>query len=81
MLHPSLQLPMEEIRELCRRYHVRELSVFGSAVREDFRPDSDVDLLIEFQPEAHASYFELFDLQDELEGVLRRKVDLVPKGG
>jgi len=77
----SLNLNAEAIAALCRRYHVRELALFGSAVREDFRPDSDIDLLIEFEPETKVGFMTLARLQRELSIVLGRRVDLVPKGG
>jgi len=77
----SLNLNAESIAALCRRYHVRELALFGSAVREDFRPDSDIDLLIEFEPETKVGFMTLARLQRELSIVLGRRVDLVPKGG
>ena len=66
---------------ICRRYHVRELSVFGSAARGDLRPESDIDLLVEFLPGAPVGLFELGEMGEDLETALGRKVDLVPKGG
>ena len=63
--------------EFCRRNHIRKLSLFGSVLRDDFRPDSDVDVLVEFEPEAKLSLFELVRIQEELEAILARKVDLV----
>jgi hypothetical protein len=72
-----LQLPMEAIANLCRKYHVSELSVFGSTVRADFG-DSDVDLLVRFKPEAPIG-LEFVQLQRELSEVIGRDVDLVPK--
>lgn len=77
----TIDLPEETLAELCRRYSVRELSLFGSALDERFGPDSDIDLLVEFVPGATVGLFELGGLQDELEQILGRKVDLVPKGG
>jgi hypothetical protein len=72
----------ERIAELCRLHHVRRLAVFGSAVRDDFDPArSDVDLLVEFEPISGQNRFELhFRLQQALERVLRRKVDLIEAG-
>ena len=64
------------INPILRRHQVAKAAVFGSVVRDDFGPDSDVDLLIDFG-EARKSLFDLVDLQDELEAELRRKVDLV----
>jgi predicted nucleotidyltransferase len=76
-----IELPIDKINEICRRYKVRELSVFGSALREDFRPDSDVDLLVEFEPDAQIGFLALAGLMRELSEVIGRKVDLVPKKG
>lgn len=75
------QLPMDEIAELCRRFHVSELAIFGSALREDFTPDSDIDLLVTYEPEARISLFKHLDLQDELARVVGREVDLISKRG
>lgn len=81
MSHAYLDFPQEAIRELCRRYHVRELAVFGSILGEDFDSDSDVDLLVEFDPEAQVGFLALARLQRELSSLLGRHVDLVPKMG
>jgi predicted nucleotidyltransferase len=74
-------LPLAKIAELCRRYRVRELSLFGSALRDDFRPESDVDLLVEFEPGARVTFITLGYMEEELERLLDRRVDLVPKDG
>jgi len=75
------ELPLDEIAALCRRYAVRELSLFGSALRADFRPESDLDLLIEFEPEAGVGLLTLAQIQHQLERLVGRDVDLVPKDG
>jgi predicted nucleotidyltransferase len=69
----------EEIAELCRKHHVRRLSIFGSAARDDFDPaTSDVDLRIEFDSASIERYADnYFDLQDSLESLLERKVDIL----
>ncbi|RLC57771.1 MAG: nucleotidyltransferase [Chloroflexi bacterium] len=77
----NLDLPVEKIRMLCRRYRVRELALFGSALRDDFEAESDVDLLVEFEPEAQVGFMTLARMQRELSDILHRPVDLVPKGG
>ena len=77
----NLHLPMDAIRVLCRQYRVRELALFGSAARDDFDGDSDVDLLVDFEPEAQVGFLTLARLRRELSDVLHRPVDLVPKGG
>jgi predicted nucleotidyltransferase len=69
------------LAELCRRYQVRELAVFGSAARGEMRPDSDVDLLVEFQPEAEIGLLEHAGLMLDLSQLLGRRVDLVSKRG
>ena len=76
-----LDLPMEEIAALCRRYGVRELSVFGSVLRDEVRDDSDLDLLVLFQPKAAVGFMTLGRMEREFESILGRRVDLVPKDG
>ena len=72
---------MQAIRRLCEEYRVRELALFGSALRNDFRPESDFDLLVDFQPDVQVGFLALNELQRKLSEVLHRPVDLVPKGG
>ncbi len=81
MKHRAITIPEREIAEFCRRYRVRELALFGSALRDDFRPGSDVDLLVEFEPDAQVGFLTLARMQRELAAILGRRVDLVPKGG
>lgn len=69
------------IAQICRRYGVRELSVFGSAARGTMRPDSDIDLLVEFLPEAEPGLLDHAGLMLDLSELLGRKVDLVSKNG
>ena len=75
----ALQVNRAGIDAFCRRNHIRRLAVFGSALREDFRPDSDVDVLVEFQP-GHNPGLAFLSMQDELSGILGRKVDLNTRG-
>jgi predicted nucleotidyltransferase len=77
--HLPISLPEEEIEALCARWKIRELALFGSVIRDDFRPDSDVDVLVTFFPDAGWSLLELTTLQEELEGLLGRRVDLIEK--
>jgi predicted nucleotidyltransferase len=78
MIHPSLQIQRDKLEEICRKYHIRELCVFGSATREDFGPESDVDLLVEFEPGQKPDLFlEYPDLLDDLHRVFGREVDVV----
>jgi uncharacterized protein len=78
---PGLSLPETELAEICRRYDVKELSVFGSVARGEMRPDSDVDLLVEFLPDARPSLITHAAAARELTALLGRKVDLVSKRG
>jgi predicted nucleotidyltransferase len=77
----KIEIPTDKITALCRRYRVRELALFGSALRDDFRPDSDVDFLVEFEPEAQIGLMDLSGMQLELAELLHRPVDLVPRDG
>lgn len=81
MTRETYSIPQEPLTAICLRYHVRELSLFGSALKENSRPDSDVDLLVEFDPHARIGFLSLAHLQRELSELLGRPVDLVPKGG
>ena len=73
-----LALDRQRLAEVCRSYHVRRLALFGSALHEDFRPDSDVDLLIEFDPDRRPGMVGLHQLEEELSGVFGgHRVDLV----
>lgn len=78
---PQIEIADEVLADLCRRYQVKALYVFGSAARNEMRPDSDVDLLVELQPDHSISLFRFWDLEEELAALLGRKVDLVSKGG
>jgi uncharacterized protein len=71
-----IQLDPEFVAEFCRRHHVQRLSLFGSVLTDRFRPDSDVDFLIEFEPEDVPGFFALARMQFELEAVVGRPVDL-----
>jgi len=70
-----LKLPKSQVAAFCRKNHIRRLSLFGSALRNDFRPGSDVDLLVEFQP-GHVPGLRFFTMERELSQLIGRKVDL-----
>ena len=74
-----MTLPQQKIHEFCRRWQVVEFSLFGSALREDFKPKSDVDVMIAFAPQANIGLFEIAQMKIELEEVFHRPVDLVEK--
>src|SRR5215211_3408888 len=72
----SIDISQAAIEEFCKRNHIRRLALFGSVLREDFRPDSDVDILVEFEPDARVGFFRLAGLELDLSEMLGRKVDL-----
>ena len=75
MVYHGIDMPGERIAEFCRRHRIRKLSLFGSILRDNFRPESDVDVLVEFEPEARTG-LAFFGMQDELSTMLGRRVDL-----
>jgi len=77
----AIEVDRARIAEFCRKWRVEKLAVFGSAVREDFGPDSDVDVLVELKPEHGLSLYDWVDMIDELKAIFGREVDLVAKGG
>jgi len=78
-MKPKFQLDREALAEFCRKWRIRELSIFGSALRDDFGPESDLDFLVSFEPEASWDLFDLLDMKEELETRFGRPVDLVEK--
>jgi predicted nucleotidyltransferase len=77
----KLSLPYEQIAEFCRKWNVSEFALFGSVLRDDFRADSDVDVLVTWAPDARISLFDYTPMKDELEAMFGRKVDLVSRRG
>lgn len=77
----NITVPPDALEALCRRWRVRELALFGSAVREDFGPDSDVDVLVSFDADAPWSLWDLITMQTELAELFGRPVDLVEREG
>ena len=73
---PKINIPYQEIEEFCKRHHIRKLSFFGSFLRGDFGPDSDLDVLVEFEPGQKVGFLRLAGMEIELSGILKRKVDL-----
>jgi predicted nucleotidyltransferase len=72
---PNIKIPRTRIAGFCRRHHIRELSLFGSVLRDDFRQDSDVDVLVEFEP-GHTPGWDIVSMEDELSSILARKADM-----
>ena len=77
----NIQVDSRSLAEMCRRYNVRELSLFGSAVRGEMGPDSDIDILVEFEPGARIGLIKFESFVDELELLSGRRIDLVTKSG
>lgn len=78
---PRIDIPKVKIADFCKRWRISELALFGSVLREDFRSDSDVDVLVTFEPETRWSLFDFVDMQDELAQIIGRPVDLVSRRG
>jgi uncharacterized protein len=77
----KFRIPRKKIAEFCKRWGITEFALFGSALRADFRPDSDVDVLVSIDPRAHIGLFEIAEMIIELEDMFKRHVDLVEKEG
>jgi len=78
-MNKNLLLNEKLIADFCRRHHIQKFSIFGSSLRDDFGPDSDIDILVEFE-DGHVPGFAFFEMQDELSEMLGRKVDLNTPG-
>jgi predicted nucleotidyltransferase len=79
VINPTLTIPKEELAAFCRRHHIRWLALFGSVLTDEFRPDSDVDVLVEFEP-GHTPGLGIIDVEDELSALFGgRKIDLVSR--
>lgn len=76
MVRPHVDIPRERLAAFCRKHHIQRLALFGSVLRDDFRPDSDVDMLVEFEPAARVGFFGLASMELELTDIIGRKVDL-----
>ncbi len=77
----NLNIDEQKIEAFCKKWKVRELSVFGSALRDDFSADSDVDVLVELQPNHGLNLYDWLDMIEELKSIFGRDVDLVAKSG
>jgi uncharacterized protein len=75
----NIDLPLEQIRSFCQRWHITELALFGSVLREDFTPDSDIDVLISVDPTFHRGLSETIQMREELQQIFNRDVDLIIK--
>ncbi|MBD2328621.1 nucleotidyltransferase family protein [Alkalinema sp. FACHB-956] len=77
----AIELPREQIAEFCQKWQVTELALFGSVLREDFCSDSDIDILVQFHPDAHPTFNTLDQMEAELTTLFDRAVDLVTRQG
>ncbi|MBL8798160.1 MAG: nucleotidyltransferase family protein, partial [Planctomycetia bacterium] len=75
----SIHVPVETITDFCRRRQVEQFAIFGSALRADFGPHSDIDVLVTFTPQARHSFFDLLDMEKELQAIFGRPVELVDR--
>jgi len=75
----NLEIPLDKIEAFCRKWKIKEFALFGSVLREDFRPDSDVDVLVTFEPDGGFTFDNRVEMQDEIEKIFGRKVDLLER--
>jgi hypothetical protein len=78
-MNPQIQLDRESLAEFCRKWRIRELSLFGSALRDDFGPESDLDFLVSFEPGASWDLWDLVTMREDLMSIVGREVDIVAK--
>jgi predicted nucleotidyltransferase len=81
MRRNNFRLPRKKIAAFCKHWNITEFCLFGSVLREDFRPDSDIDVLVSIDPNAQVGLFEIAQMQIELENMFKRPVDLLEKEG
>jgi len=77
----AIKLPMQRIAEFCHKWQVTEFALFGSVLRNDFRPDSDIDIMVQFYPEAHPTFNTLDQMEIELKTIFDRDIDLITRQG
>ena len=75
-MNEKIEIPKEKIASFCRRHHIRRLALYGSVLRDDFRPDSDVDVLVEFEPDARVGLIALAGMEIELSGIFGRAAEM-----
>ncbi len=81
MIKTAIPLPTEEITAFCNKWELTEFALFGSVLREDFRPDSDIDVMVQFHPNAHLTFSTLDQMGTELKTLFQRDVDLITRKG
>jgi uncharacterized protein len=77
----AIELPMQRIAEFCHKWQVTEFALFGSVLCDDFRPDSDIDIMVQFHPEAHPTFNTLDQMEAELKTIFDRDIDLITRQG
>ncbi len=77
----QIEIDRLRIEESCRKWKIREFALFGSVLRDDFGPESDIDVLVSYEPDAPWSLWDLVDMHEELQGIFGREVDLVDREG
>lgn len=81
MMIKAIKLPMEKIAGFCHKWQVIEFALFGSVLRDDFRPDSDIDVMVQFHPDAHPTFHTLDQMEAELKTIFDRDIDLITRQG
>jgi len=81
LVETKIAIPQDKIADFCRRWKITEFALFGSVLRDDFRPDSDVDVLVTFAPDARWGLFALYDMEQELKSLFGREADLLTRRG
>lgn len=77
----NIKLSIEEIKQFCDRWNVIEFALFGSVLRKDFHSDSDIDVMVQFHPQAKPTFYNLEEMETELKTMFNRKVDLITRQG
>ena len=80
-MNARIYIPSDEISAFCQRWQITRLALFGSVLRDDFGPDSDIDVLVKFDETARPTLFDMSQMETELEAILGREVDLVSQRG
>lgn len=78
-IQKRINLSLQQLHQFCQQNQIQELSIFGSVLRDDFTPDSDLDFLVTFEPQSHYSLMDLVRIQHQLEDLTGRKIDLIEK--
>lgn len=75
----KINIPRKKIAEFCKKWKIREFALFGSVLRDDFRPNSDIDVIVDFEPDTKRTLFDLVSMIDELKEIFGREVDLLTR--